>query len=296
MSTNFQGMLAPFVAQMAQPGQLSDSQRSLVNNTGRAFGGLFGGFQNQKPTTSQQAMAAALEAQKYGHVQDYANYMNMAKAMQGEEGASARQADAIASQESMTRLRVDADERMQQRKLQMDKYGINANTASRKEVAMLDNAAALERIQLQIEGTSGQLRQKLEAEAAENQKRLDQLWEIANMEEKGRMSRAKLAASASAGKDMPSKGDIEALALIARGLPDNLKDKLNLESWLGKAKQGEILKLVGPVWKAVQNGHDPFASMKVLAETGHDPSVVMPLVESGYKWNDKKGAWEEPAK
>jgi hypothetical protein len=102
-------MLAQFVQQSAQPAQLSQSQQGLLNTAGRGFGGITGGYIEPDLSTSEGAKAAALQAQNFGHMADYANYMDTAKRLIGEEGADRRLERGIRSRKTENALnRADA--------------------------------------------------------------------------------------------------------------------------------------------------------------------------------------------
>lgn len=280
------GMMASFVNSMNQPAQLSQSQRGLIDMAGRAFGGLTGGYKPMNPTTSQEALAAAMQSQKFGHVEDYNTYMDMAKRLQAEEGAMSRTKAQIASNEALSGARIAADQAMQDRALAAQKYGIDANNANRKELAIMDIAANMERLRMQIDSTEGMAKRKLNEDMYQFESKMQQMWKIADMEEKGRMARAYIAASTASSKSkMPTKNDIEALALMAKYHPDPaVQEVLSGEDAgiLFFDDDGVPTEAAIAAWKPIQQGQDPEAVLRAIAQGG--------------RWDEKSGGWVKAGK
>jgi hypothetical protein len=269
-------MLSSFLAQQKEQAPLSPRIGGLIDQAGRNFGAAGGYYQQPDLSTAQGATQAALQAQKYGHTADYAEYMKQAAQLRQQEAAETMQSRKMAAdrglqqlgqqhQTAENRLQREHQSQLQDDKLAMERYGIDATTASAKERELLKSSAAMERLSTQIKSEEGVVKQKLEHELKMQTNKLEKMWEIADMEEKGRMARALITANAAASKDsMPSKHDLEALAIMAKSLPEKLQKKLGTDKWIGGDKAA--LETAGKIWRAVQDGVDPNDAMQLVAD------------------------------
>jgi len=202
---------------MAQPAQLSQSQRGLIQQASAGLGGAVGAYTKPDLTSSQGAMDAALQAQKYGHMQDYATFMDTAQKLQSQESranvaAQDRTARAQLQEKQLAQQAEQADLDRRARSLLAD-----ANNASSREVTMAKIAAEKE-----------MLKSRLGHQSEENDKqaksRIDQLntemearWKMLKYEEKAKTARAKLS---TASTNEIKKSDFEALDILLANHPD----------------------------------------------------------------------------
>lgn len=268
---------------MAQPAQLSESQRNLINQTGKSFGSMTGGYQQPNAATSQGALAAAMQAQKFGHMDDYKEYMDVAKRLQSEEAAGARNAASIESADKRSAAQIAAQERMATEAQIAKKYIADESNTTARDLAVAKIAAQHEMLGAEIKGKNELADKDNKAKMERLEKEMAGRWKMLSAEEKGKNARAMLATSMNTSKKMPTKGDIEALALMAKHHPDEkIRNALSGED-AGIAyfdDNGVPTAAAVRAWKPIRDGHSP--------------DDVLTAIAAGYKYDDKEGKWLTP--